>query len=333
MTLWLARAGFAVTVIDDLSVGHEEAIRRVRRACPEAEVEFVECTVQDTDAVAVLLKGRGIDAVIHAAGLACVGESMDRPLDYWMVNLGGTLSLLEAMRRSGSSRLVFSSTCATYGTPGSADIPITEKCVQLPINPYGASKLACERAISDFHAGQARRGIPFSFASLRYFNVIGCDPDGVIGEDHRPETHLVPSCLRAALEFRGPVVIMGVAHATPDGSCVRDYLDVNDLCEAHHAALAALEGPRVLASGTALHFNVGTGAGHSVREVIACCERVCGRSIPIEIGPSREGDPPMLVADPSLIHRTVGWKAGSVSLEESIARAWRWLRANPRGYG
>ena len=268
-----------------------------------------------------------IDAVIHFAALAYVGESVERPLDYWRTNLGGTLSLLTAMESAGVRRLIFSSTCATYGIPDAAAIPIEESCPQHPINPYGAAKLAAERAIADHQNSILRGGGDFAYAALRYFNVIGSDPRGSIGEDHRPESHLVPSCLLAILGRRDSLCIMGDDYPTNDGTCVRDFVDVGDLCEAHLAALHALT------AREALMLNVGTGRGHSVLEVLQACERVCGHAVPAVRGSRRAGDPPKLVSNPAQIQRILHWSPAVATLDESISNAWRWMSAHPNGYG
>lgn len=326
MTLLLAQEGFEVVAMDNLQRGHAQAIGAIQAAMPTAQVTLVQADITDSAVVEAILRTERIDAVIHFAALAYVGESVEIPLDYWRTNLGGTISLLSAMRTIGVHRLVFSSTCSTYGIPDAKLIPISESCPQLPVNPYGNAKLAAERAIADHQRSEVLRGRPFSFAALRYFNVIGSDALARIGEDHFPETHLVPSCLLSALGQRGPLEIHGTDYPTPDGTCVRDYVDVVDLCHAHLATLRALEG------NCHLKFNVATGQGHSVREVIQACERVCGVSIETVLGPRRAGDPPTLVADASLIARTLGWKPATVSIDASIANAWQWFRANPRGY-
>ena len=323
MVMQLLRAGRMVCVIDDLSTGHAESIDRLQREFPRERLRFVRGSILDGDLVTRVLQDGGIDEVLHFAGRALVGESMERPLEYWQVNLGGTISLLRAMHSAGATRLVFSSTCATYGSPSAASIPIGESCDQRPINPYGASKLACERAILD---DAAAPGSTLAVAILRYFNVIGSDPRGFVGEDHTPETHIVPACLRAASGAADEFVMMGTDYSTPDGTCIRDYVNVNDLCEAHMAALGAV------VRGAPLTLNVGTGRGHSVRDIVEACERVVGRAIPQRMGARRAGDPPTLVADPARITSTLPWRARTVALDESVAQTWRWMQANPRGY-
>lgn len=325
----LAR-GASVTVIDDCSRGHRGAIDRIRDSHAAAgnkiDLAFEICSIHERERVAAILVERRIESVIHFAALAYVGESVERPLDYWRTNLGGTIALLEAIDSSTVSRLVFSSTCSTYGIPDPTQIPIAETCPQQPVNPYGAAKLAAERAITDYQIARAASGRPLACAILRYFNIIGCDPSGVLGEDHTPETHIVPSCLAATLGLREPLQVMGTDYATADGTCVRDYVDVVDLCAAHSLALAALV-PGVLDV-----FNVGTGRGHSVREVLAACARVTGKAVPHVEGERRAGDPPVLVADSSKIRRERKWSASREGIDASIAAAWAWMRANPRGY-
>jgi UDP-glucose 4-epimerase len=224
------------------------------------------------------------------------------------------------MREAGVKRLVFSSTCATYGEP--ASVPIVETMPQQPINPYGWSKWCVERILRDNAAADR----DFSFAALRYFNVAGSAADGSIGEDHDPETHLIPSLLLAALGRRGPVVVFGTDYPTPDGTCIRDYIHVEDLCEAHITAIEALR------PGDTRFYNLGIGRGYSVREVIDAAKHVIGMEVPIELGPRRAGDPAVLYADASKIQRELGWRARHGEIGPIIATAWNWLRAHPRGY-
>ena len=330
MVQTLLASGASVTVIDDCSRGHRAAIDRLRDSHAASgnkiDLAFEICCIHERARVAAIIAERRIESVIHFAALAYVGESVERPLDYWHTNMAGTLALLEAIDSSAVSRLVFSSTCSTYGIPDPTQIPISEACPQRPVNPYGAAKLAAERAIIDYQTARAATGRTLACAILRYFNVIGCDPSGVLGEDHTPETHLVPSCLAATLGLREGVVVMGTDYATDDGTCIRDYVDVVDLCAAHSLALSALT------PGALDVFNVGTGRGHSVREVLAACARVTGESVPHIDGDRRAGDPPALVADSSKIRRDRKWAASRDGIDASIAAAWSWMRANPQGY-
>lgn len=260
------------------------------------------------------------EAVVHFAAFAYVGESVTDPAKYYANNLVGSLALLDACRRHGVGKFVFSSTCATYGTPDR--VPITESEKQLPINPYGNSKLAFERALADY-AG----AYPFGFCALRYFNAAGASPDGTIGEDHDPETHLIPLVVAAATGKRPNIQVFGTDYPTPDGTCVRDYIHVDDLAQAHILALDKL-GP-----GVALRYNVGTGRGYSVREVIRTVEEVTGLKVPVQEGPRRAGDPAELVADSSLIRRELGWAPNYPELRPIVETAWNWHRTHPDGYG
>ncbi len=326
MALRLAEAGHSVTIVDNCFRGHSAAVDALRKATPNATIAFEKISIHETDRLAQIMRASQIDAVIHFAALAYVGESVERPLDYWWTNLGGTLSLLKAMESANVRRLIFSSTCATYDIPVGGANSIDESCPQHPINPYGAAKLAAEHAISDHQNAILRSGGDFAYAALRYFNVIGCDPQGRIGEDHRPESHLVPSCLLAVLGRREPLCIMGDDYPTSDGTCIRDYVDVGDLCAAHLAALQALT------ACEALRLNVGTGRGHSVLEVLQACERVCRCAVPAVRGARRAGDPPMLVANATQIQRVLRWSPAVQTLDESIENAWRWMSTNPKGY-
>jgi UDP-glucose 4-epimerase len=308
----LVEAGHAVTAVDNLYRGHRLAVH------PSAA--FYEMSLDDTAGLARLLGERRTDCVMHFAALAYVGESVTDPLAYYHNNTAGTVSLLRAMREAKVRRMVFSSTCATYGEPTA--VPIVESMRQEPINPYGWSKWCVERVLRDYAAAERE----FSFVALRYFNVAGSAADGSIGEDHSPETDLIPSLLLAALGLRGPVVLFGTDYPTPDGTCIRDYIHVEDLCAAHIAAMQAL-GP-----GESRFYNLGIGRGYSVREVIDAAQHVTGAEIPIQLGPRRPGDPAVLYADSGKIQRELGWSAGYTDIRPIVATAWNWLRAHPRGY-
>ncbi len=329
-TLRLLDAGHEVTVVDNLYRGHRGAIEALARV-GGPRLRFVEADILDTAAVARALRDGGVETVLHFAALTYVGESMERPDDYHRTNTTGGESLLAAMRACGVHRLVFSSTAATYGVPDAGAMPITEDTPQRPINPYGASKLAFE------HVLRAQTSW-LSSVALRYFNVAGADPAGRLGEDHRPETHLIPICLEVALGRRPQLTVFGDDFPTPDGTCVRDYVHVEDLVDAHVAALAALENGTV--DGTVdrqtphrfLRWNIGIGRGYSVREVLESCRRVTGHAIPAAIGPRREGDPPSLYADPAAITRDLGWRARWTDLDAIVRTAWDWMRAHPAGY-
>ena len=299
----LARAGFTPVAYDNLVYGHREAVRWG---------PFVEADLADRARLAEALARYDIAAVMHFAAFAYVGESMEKPQLYFRNNVVNTLGLLEVMLEAGRRTIVFSSTCATYGTPDT--VPIAEDAAQRPVNPYGESKVMVERALHWYGLAHG-----FAHAALRYFNAAGADPDGEIGEAHQPETHLIPLVLDAALGTRPHIDILGTDYPTPDGSAVRDYIHVQDLAEAHVAALRHL-----LAGGGSLALNLGTGTGHSVREVIAKAEQVTGRRIGRRESPRRPGDPPVLVADARRARAQLGWTARLSDLDTILATAWAW---------
>jgi len=317
--------GHTVTVIDNLGRGHRAAVAAAAAANPDA-VTFVELDLRDTAAVTKVLIDRGIEAVMHFAALAYVGESVTQPLRYYDNNSGGSLSLLNAMDAAGVNRLVFSSTCATYGEPPADQVPIRETCPQWPINPYGWSKLVTERAMID-HAA-AREG--FAFAALRYFNVAGSAGDGSIGEDHEPETHIIPVALQVALGQREHFTIFGDDYDTPDGTCIRDYIHVEDLIDAHVTALGALDPSTP--DRKQMFFNLGTGSGMSVKQIVDAVRGVTGHKVPVVLGPRRPGDPPMLYAEPSKIREQLGWSARRTEVRQMVEDAWKWFKAHPEGY-
>jgi UDP-glucose 4-epimerase len=308
----LRHAGHEPVALDNLSRGH--------RAAVPPDVPFVELDVRQTQPLFEVLRDYHVDCVLHFAAYAYVGESVTEPLAYYRNNTMGTLSVLEAVERAEVPRLVFSSTCATYGEP--SELPLRETTPQNPINPYGASKLMSERMLFDY----AARTPGFGCAALRYFNVAGAAEDGSLGEDHDPETHLIPAVLLAALGRREGLTIHGEDYPTPDGTCIRDYVHVEDLVEAHVRVMEAL------APGDQRTYNLGIGRGYSVREIIRAAEEVVGRPIPVEKGPRRAGDPPSLYADATKIERELGWRARRTDIGATIASAYRWLAAHPRGY-
>ena len=304
-------AGHGVVVLDNLDRGH-------RAAVPSA-VPFEQIELARTDAVVDILRRHRIDAVCHFAALTYVGESVQQPLRYYENNVCGSLSLLKAMRTAGIGRLVFSSTAATYGEP--AQMPIDETTPQEPINPYGFTKLAIEHALADYSHAYG-----LQYAALRYFNASGASDENPIGEDHEPETHLIPLVLQVALGQREKIRIFGEDYPTRDGTCIRDYIHVDDLAAAHVAALEKLR------PGSQLKLNLGTGQGASVKEVIDASRRVTGHEIPAEIVPRRAGDPPQLVADASLANKILGWQPKYTDIEAIVASAWKWHREHPHGY-
>lgn len=301
----LAERGFRPVVFDNLSTGHREFVRWG---------PLVEGDVRDAGALDRALAEHRPDAVMHFAALALVGESVTRPELYWETNVGGTFALLEAMRRAGTGALVFSSTCAIYGEPDR--VPINEGVTKAPVNPYGASKLTAEWMMESFEAAHGIRSV-----RLRYFNAFGADPEGTIGEDHRPETHLVPLILDTALGRREAIRVFGTDYPTPDGTAIRDYIHVADLAAAHVAAVGHL-----LGGGAGCALNLGTGQGHSVAEMIRAVERVTGRRVAVVNADRRAGDPARLVADPAAAARVLGWKADRSDLDTAVADAWRWHR-------
>lgn len=305
----LTANGHDVWVYDNLVYGHKAAVPADR---------LVVGDLHESEKLTKLFKEHDIEAVMHFAAYAFVGESVTDPAKYYQNNVVGTLSLLDAMRECGVKKIVFSSTCATYGVP--QQVPIPEDHPQDPINPYGYTKLVIERAMEDY-----RHAYDLGYAALRYFNASGAAVDGSIGEDHTPETHLIPLVLDVALGKRESITVFGTDYPTPDGSCIRDYIHVDDLADAHLAALKKLE------PGKSLKLNLGTGRGMSVKEVIAICEEVTGKEIATVLGERREGDPPELVANPQTAEDAIGWKAKR-SMRETIESAWAWHSAHPDGF-
>ena len=308
----LLTCGHKVVVLDNLYRGHREAV-------PE-KVPFEELDLRQTEAIINSLTYHKINCVMHFAALAYVGESVTEPLKYYDNNTTGTISLLRAMDEAGVKRMVFSSTCATYGEP--EKMPIVETMQQNPINPYGASKLFIERVLKDYAAANPE----FAFAALRYFNVAGSAADGTIGEDHAPETHIIPVLLNVALGKVQKATIFGEDYPTPDGTCIRDYIHVEDLVDAHILVMEKL------ADGDQRIYNLGIGAGKSVKEVVEAARKVTGRPIPADVGPRRAGDPPMLYANPDKIKKELGWEAKIKHIDLMVETAWRWFKNNPSGY-
>ena len=299
----LAAAGYQPVAYDNLSRGHRAAVRWG---------PLVEGDLHDADRLVATLRDHRIAAVMHFAAFAYVGESVVAPELYYSNNLGGTLTLLGAMRRAEVERIIFSSTCAIYGVP--AALPIRETSPAAPLNPYGDTKLAIERAL---HWYRAAHGL--GYVALRYFNAAGADPDGEIGENHDPETHLMPLALRAALGSGEPLQIYGTDYPTRDGTAIRDYIHVDDLADAHVRALVHLA-----AGGDSTALNLGTGSGYSVKEIVAAVERISGRRLPRREVGRRPGDPPELVADPSLAKSLLGWEPRLSDLDQIITTALAW---------
>ncbi len=315
----LAEAGYDVVVYDDLSAGHAEAIDRIARAHPDRKVHLVRGDIGDTALVRQTLQDTGASAVMHFAARLLVGESVREPFLYYRVNVAGTLGVLQAMAEAGVKAFVFSSTAATFGEPQTT--PIDETHPQRPINPYGESKLAVERAL-----GHLERAFGIRSIALRYFNAAGADEAGLIGEDHHPEEHLIPLAI-AAVRGGRPLTVFGDDWDTPDGTCVRDYVHVSDLAQAHVASLRRLED-----GGPSGYYNLGNGDGMSVRQVIDTVGRVAGAPVPHSIGPRRPGDPARLVASNARARAELGWVPRLASLESIVRTAWRWHQSMPRGY-
>jgi UDP-glucose 4-epimerase/UDP-arabinose 4-epimerase len=311
----LHERGFTPVVFDDLSAGFREAVRWG---------PLVVGDIRDGRALREAMEDHGVRAVIHFAGLIEVGRSTREPELFWDTNGGGTTSLLAAMRDCGVERLVFSSSAAVYGQAGRGPLEaLAEDAPKAPASPYGETKLAGEWMIEAHCRAHGATGV-----ALRYFNAAGADPSGSIGEAHEPETHLIPLAIAAALGDGRPLTLFGDDFDTPDGTCVRDYIHVNDLAEAHVAALELK-----LERGAFEAFNVGTGVGRSVREVIEAVSRCGGREVPFKIGPRRAGDPPSLVADPSRAAARLGWRASRSELDQIVTDALRWERRPAYGRG
>lgn len=303
----LARAGHEVIVLDDFSAGHRWAIKW--GPC-------VEGSLGDASLVTSALKTYGIDAVMHFAASIQVGESVRDPKKYFWNNVVNTLRLLDAMVERGVSHIVFSSSAAVYGNP--EKVPIPEGHTTRPVNPYGDTKLMMERALQWYGAAYGLR-----WAALRYFNAAGADPDGELGEEHDPESHLIPLVIRAALGRTPYVEVYGTDYPTPDGTAIRDYIHIVDLADAHLKALEYLA-----RGGESKALNLGTGKGHSVREVIASVAKVHKSAVPMRDAPRREGDPPALVADPAQAMQTLNWKPRYAELDQIVESAWKWHKRN-----
>ncbi|MFT4037455.1 MAG: UDP-glucose 4-epimerase GalE [Thermomicrobiales bacterium] len=307
----LAADGHQLLALDNLSQGHAAAL--------PAGATLAEVDITDAPELRHALTGFAPDAVLHFAALTIAPESVQDPAPYWAVNLGGTLNLLDAMRASGARKLVFSSTAAVYGVPET--LPVPEQAAKAPINPYGATKLAAEMAISAYAEAYG-----IAYAALRFFNVAGAGQS--IGEDHTPETHLVPNVLFAAAGTAPALTIFGTDFPTRDGTAIRDYVHVLDLADAHALALEAL----AAGEGSLGAFNLGTRDGATVREVVAAVERITGREVPVQFAGRRPGDPPVLVADATRAREVLGWEPRRSTLDDMVGSAWRWHQAHPEGY-
>lgn len=308
----LLAEGHRPVVLDNLIFGHRAAVL--------PEIPFYTCNLGDEAAVGEILTKEKIELVMHFAAFAYVGESVNDPLKYYFNNTVATLHLLRTMIKTGVKKFVFSSTCATFGTPD--ELPISEETPQRPINPYGQTKLDIENALKNIAHAEG-----LSFASFRYFNAAGAAADGSIGEDHDPESHLIPLAIFAAQGRIPEITIFGTDYPTPDGTNLRDYVHVDDLSRAHIAVFEKLEEP-----GTGLFYNLGTGSPTSVSEIISTIEKVSGKRIPLIEGSRRAGDPPSLYADSSKAQEELGWKIEYPTIEAIIETAWRWHSTHPEGY-
>jgi UDP-glucose 4-epimerase len=306
-------AGHRPVILDNFVYGH--------RAAVPAGVSLHEGNLGDAPFVRRVLEAERIDAVMHFAAYCYVGESVTDPMKYYFNNVVATLHLLQAMRDAGVRRFIFSSTCATFGIP--ATLPIHENLPQAPINPYGQTKLDIEQVLKALAVAHG-----LSFAVFRYFNAAGAAEDGSIGEDHAPETHLIPLAIDVATGRRPHLQLFGTDYPTPDGTCLRDYVHVDDLSRAHIAACTRLDAP-----GTQLFYNLGTGRPTSNREVIAAVEEITGRPVRVVASPRRAGDPPALFADSAQARRELGWVVKFPDIKSIVATAWKWHQAHPAGFG
>lgn len=306
----LVESGHELLIYDNLSTGHRQAVGNARLVIGDlGEKDHLRTTMADFQP----------EAVMHFAASIEVGESVTNPLKFYRNNVINTVTLLEVTQQLGVKKLVFSSTCAVYGVPPST--PMTEDMPTNPFSPYGRTKRMMELIFADCaHAWD------LGYAALRYFNASGASLDGSIGEDHDPESHLIPIVFQAATGRREHIQIFGTDYPTPDGTCIRDYIHVEDIAEAHHKALLALEPAKEII------LNLGTGGGNSVREIIEVSKKVTGREIKIVEGPRREGDCPILYADPTLAKETLNWQAKITDLQDIIATAWEWHRSHPKGF-
>jgi UDP-glucose-4-epimerase GalE len=308
----LLKGNEKIVVLDNLVYGHKESL-------PHDRVTFVQGDMADAELVEDLFATHKPEAVLHFAAFAYVGESVDQPLKYYRNNIVAPLTIVEAMQRHGTRRFIFSSTCATYGNP--QRIPMDETHPQEPVNPYGASKLMLERVLKDCDTAWGLKSV-----FLRYFNASGCDLDGEIGEDHAPESHLIPRILMAVTGEIDAITVFGTDYPTPDGTCIRDYIHVNDLARAHALALDYLR-----KGGDTTAVNLGTGRGFSVREIIDVAQSVTGKTVPVTYGPRRAGDPPELIANATKAKEVLGWEAEFKDPRSHIESAWKWMTGPRKG--
>ena len=309
----LKEAGHAPLIYDNVSRGHA-------RVAEILEVPAIFSDLNDADALTQALREHRIDCVMHFAAFAYVGESVEKPLMYYANNVGTTINVLQCMSDASVNRFVFSSTCAIFGDP--ERVPLTEDQRKAPVSPYGRSKLMVEQILADYLAANRN----FSFAALRYFNASGCAMDGTLGDDHDPETHLIPVTIEVAMGKRPHLQLFGTDYPTPDGTNVRDYIHIEDLADAHILAMEKLT------PGQAMYLNLGTGRGFSNREIIAAVEKVTGKKVAVKEAPRRPGDAVALYADPSRAKQALGWEAKYKDPETIIRSAWNWHSRHPDGY-
>ncbi|WP_028595306.1 UDP-glucose 4-epimerase GalE [Paenibacillus assamensis] len=309
----LLNSGYEVIIVDNLSTGHIKSIN-------QNQVKFYSCDIRDKDMLSRIMREHSVESVIHFAASSLVGESMKAPAKYYDNNVYGTQCLLEAMSSQNVKHIVFSSTAATYGNP--THVPILETDPTMPTNTYGETKLTMERMMRWFEQAYG-----MTYVALRYFNAAGASENGEIGEDHTPETHLIPLVLQVALNQREHISVFGDDYDTADGTCIRDYIHVSDLADAHVKALQHLQG-----GGTSDVFNLGNGNGYSVLEIIEAARSVTGHSIPARVEARREGDPAVLIADASKAREQLKWVPQWTNIQQIIASAWKWHQANPKGY-
>lgn len=325
----LLRDGHHVVALDSLFRGHRTPMAALAARHPD-RFTFIHADLGDAGAVRDAAETHEIDTVMHFGAVAYVGESVEQPLWYYRNNVGAAITMLEALDAArggrGVERFIFSSSCATYGDPPEGMVPVPEHCPQHPTSPYGRTKLHLEHVLLDYARRRADAGNPLALTMLRYFNVAGCDRSGLLGEDHTPETHLIPVAIQAAQGKRPGMSIFGADYPTPDGTCVRDYVHVEDLIDAHVRAAERVR------PGRAEAFNVGIGKGYSVREILDAVRRVTGRDFAVTESGRRPGDAIALYNDPTRIRRELGWNAAVTDVDEIVATAWSWMNAHPDGY-
>ena len=325
----LLRDGHTVVALDSLVRGHRRPMDLLKSESPD-RFHFMHADIGDGAGVRAAVDEHDLDSVMHFGALAYVGESVDDPLWYYRNNISAGIAMLDALDAArdgrGVERIIFSSSCATYGDPPEGMIPVPEHCPQLPTSPYGRTKLHFEHILLDYAQKRARAGSPIALTMLRYFNVAGCDRTGLLGEDHTPETHLIPVAIQAAQGKRKGMSIFGTDYPTPDGTCVRDYVHVEDLIDAHVRAAERVR------PGVPEAFNVGIGAGYSVRQILDSVRRVTGRDFEVTESGRRAGDAIALYNDPTRIRRELGWSPDVTDIDEVVSTAWAWFERHPDGY-